>query len=65
MSTFTTFAELQRLSDRELNLLFRSVQDRLAGCAEGTRERREALATLDLIRRVIALRQTHRPKPGF
>jgi hypothetical protein len=65
MSTFTTIAGLQRLSDRELDMLFRSVTDRLAGCREGTAERREALATLALIRRVIAQRQAHGPKPGF
>jgi hypothetical protein len=33
------------------------VTDRLAGCREGTPEHREALATLALIRRVIAQRQ--------
>ena len=65
MSTFTTIAELQRLAGRELDILFRSVTERLAGYAEGTPERREALATLALIRRVIAQRQAHRPKPGF
>lgn len=65
MSTFTTIAELQRLTDRELNILFRSVTQRLAGYAEGTAERREALATLALIRRVSAQRQASRPKPGF
>jgi hypothetical protein len=41
------------------------VTERLAGCREGTPERREALATLALIRRVIAQRQSHWPKPGF
>ena len=65
MSTFTTIASLQRLTDRELDILFRSVTERLAGCREGTPERREALATLALIRRVIAQRRVHRPKPGF
>jgi len=65
MSTFTTIASLQRLTDRELDILFRTVTGRLAGCREGTPERREALATLALIRRVIAQRQAHRPKPGF
>ncbi len=65
MSTFTTIEGLQRLSSRELDMLFRSVTDRLAGCREGTPERREALATLALIRRVIAQRQAHGPKPGF
>jgi hypothetical protein len=58
MSTFTTIAQLARLTDRELDILFRSVTDRLAGC-------REALATLALIRSVIAQCQAHRPKPGF
>lgn len=65
MSTFTTIASLQCLTERELDILFRTVTDRLAGCREGTPERREALATLALIRRVIAQRQAHRPMPGF
>jgi hypothetical protein len=65
MSTFTTIADLQRLTDRELDILFRSVLERLAGYAEGAPERREALATLALLRRVIAQRQAQRPKPGF
>jgi len=65
MSTFTTIAGLQRLADRELDILFRTVTDRLAGCREGTPERREALATLALIRRVIAQHHAYRPKPGF
>ena len=65
MSTFTTIFDLQRLTDRELDILLRSVTDRLAGYAEGTLERREALATLALIRRVIAQRQASRPKPGW
>jgi hypothetical protein len=65
MSTFTTIASLERLTDRELDILFRTVTDRLASCREGTPERREALATLALIRRVIAQRQASRPNPGF
>jgi hypothetical protein len=65
MGTFTTIASLQRLTDRELDLLFRSVTERLACYGEGRAERREALATLALIRRVIAQRQAHRPRPGF
>ena len=64
MSTFTTIEGLQRLTDRELDILFRSVSERLAACREGTTERREALATLALIRRVIAQRQAGRPRPG-
>ncbi len=65
MSTFTTIADLQRLTDRELDILFRSVLERLAGYSECAPERREALATLALIRRVIAQRQANRPRPGF
>jgi hypothetical protein len=65
MSTFTTIADLQRLTGKELDILLRTVTQRLATYAEGTAERREALATLALIRRVIAQRQAHRPKPGF
>lgn len=65
LSTFITIAELQRLNERELDLMLRSVLDRLAGYAEGSAERREALATLAMIRRAIALRQAQRPKPGF
>ena len=65
MSTFTTIADLQRLTDRELDILLRSVTDRLAGYREATPERREALATLALIRREIAQREASRPKPGF
>lgn len=65
MSTFTTSAELARLTDRELDIMFRSVMERLSGCAEGAPERREALATLALIRREMTVRQSRRPKPGF
>ena len=65
MSTFTTSASLQRLTDRELDIMFRCVSERLSGCGEGTPQRREALATLDLIRREINARQARRPKPGF
>jgi hypothetical protein len=65
MSTFSTIAGLQRLTDGELDFLCRSVTDRLAGYKQGTPERREALATLALIRRVIARRQARGPRPGF
>jgi hypothetical protein len=65
MSTFTTITSLQRPTDRELDILFRTVTERLTGCREGTPERHEALATLALIRHVIAQRQALRPKPGF
>jgi hypothetical protein len=44
MNTFTTIAELQRLTDRELHIMLRSVMDRLAGYAEGTAERRVELS---------------------
>jgi hypothetical protein len=50
MSTIITIAWLQRLTDRELDILLRSVTERLAGYREGTPDRRHALATLALIR---------------
>ncbi len=65
MSTFTTIADPRRLTDRELDILLLSVTEQIAGYREGTPERREALATLALIRRVVAQRQVSRPKPGF
>jgi hypothetical protein len=37
MSTFTTIAGLQRLTDRELDILFRTVTDRLAAAAKARR----------------------------
>lgn len=45
MSTFTTIASLQCLTDRELDILFRTVTERLAVYREGTSERREAMAS--------------------
>lgn len=65
MSTFTTSASLQHLTDRELDIMFRCVSERLSHCAEATPERREALATLALIRREMTVRHSRRPKPGF
>ena len=55
MSTFTTIAEMQRLADRELHILFTTVTERLARYDEDTEERRAPF------RRVIAQRRTHRP----
>jgi hypothetical protein len=45
--------------------VLKSVKDRLAGFREGTPGAPRTLATLALIRRVIANAQAHRPKPGF
>lgn len=65
MSTFIKIADLQRLTERELHIQFRIVSDRLPGLRIGSPEYREALTTLDLIRRVLAQRQAQRPKPGL
>ena len=65
MSTFTTIEGLQRLTDRELHIMFAAVTQRLAAYDEGAPERREALAKIAMISRVIAQRQAHRPKPGL
>jgi len=42
MSTFTTIASLQRLTDRELDILFRSVNERLARSRRHAGEPRSA-----------------------
>jgi hypothetical protein len=65
MCPFVTINELQRLSERELHILYRIISDRLPGYAIGSSERRDAIAALGLIRRVIAQRQAQPPKPGL
>jgi len=65
MSTFTTIRFVSTPYRPRAPILFRSVTDRLAGYREGTPERREAQATLALIRRVIAQREARSPRPKF
>lgn len=65
MSTVLTMATLQSRSDLELQTLARKAQYDLECSAPGSAERRDALATLENISRVMAQR-TFRPRPpGF
>ncbi|MES1990619.1 MAG: hypothetical protein V4441_06685 [Pseudomonadota bacterium] len=65
MSTVLTMATLQTRSDLELQVLARKAQYDLECSTPGSAERRDALSTLENIRRVMALR-TFRPRPpGF
>ena len=65
MSTVLTMATLQTRSDLELQTLTRKAQYDLECSAPGSAERRDALATLENISRVMAQR-TFRPRPpGF
>jgi hypothetical protein len=65
MSTVLTIATLQTRSDYELQTLARNAQYDLECSAPDSAERRNALATLENISRVMAQR-TFRPRsPGF
>ena len=65
MSTVLTIATLQTRSDLELQTLTRKAQYDLACSAPGSEERRDALATLDNINRVMRQRALRPRPPGF
>jgi hypothetical protein len=65
MSTVLTMAALQSRSDFELQTLIRKAQYDLACSAPGSAERRDALATLENINRVMAHRRMQPRPPGF
>ena len=65
MSTVFTIAALQSRSDLELQTLLRKAQYELACSLTGSEERRDALATLENITRVMAQRQMQPRPPGF
>jgi hypothetical protein len=65
MSTVYTISTLQTRSDRELHSLIRKAQYDLECSATGSAERRDALATLENISRVIAQRCARPRPPGF
>ena len=66
MSRIITLVELQRLTLEELQVLHRKIQEDLASAGRDSAARREALASLENIRRVIALRLAQRaPRPRF
>lgn len=57
MSTFTTISALQRFSDRELARLEAITREQAARAPAGSDARRDALAALNTIRIVLAMRQ--------
>ncbi len=65
MSTVLTTATLQTRSDLELQTLTRKTQYDLECSAPGSAERRDALATLENISRVMAQRAFRPRPPGF
>ena len=65
MSTVLTMAALQSRSDLELQTLTRRAQYDLECSAPGSAERRDALATLENISRVLAQRAMRPKPPGF
>jgi hypothetical protein len=65
MSTVLTMAALQSRSDLELQTLMRKAQYDLECSALGSVERRDALATLENINRMMAQRAQRPRRPGF
>lgn len=65
MSTVLTMATLQTRSDLELQTLTRKAQYDLECSAPGSAGRRDALATLENISRVMAQRAFRPRPPGF
>lgn len=65
MSTVLTISTLQNRSDFDLQNLLRKAQYDLDCSAPGSADRRNALATLDNIRRVMAQRAFRPRPPGF
>ena len=63
MSTVLTMAALQSRSDLELQTLMRTAQYDLACSPTGSGARRDALATIDNISRVMRQRRLQ-PRPG-
>lgn len=55
MNTLLTIAELQHRTESELRALFRQASQALARTATGTPERRNGLATLENISRVMTI----------
>lgn len=65
MSTVLTVSSLQNRSDLELQTLMRKAQYDLECSRTGSAERRDALATLDNIARVLRQRSLRPRPPGF
>jgi len=65
MSAVLSIATLRTRSDRELQTLMRKAQYDLARSLAGSVERRDTLATLDNIARVMRQRSLRPRPPGF
>ena len=63
MSKVITVFELQRLPQNELAAMQRNMQDALTRSAEGSTERRNALASLENINRVLNARRALNLRP--
>ncbi len=63
MTKIITWCELRYLTLAELEALFRTLQIELGRTAPGSRERATVLASLDIVRRVMAARLDRHPKP--
>ena len=63
MSKVITVFELQRLPQSELAAMQRNMQDALTRSAEGSTERRNALASLENINRVLNARRALNLRP--
>ena len=63
MSKVITVFELQRLPQNELAAMQRKMQDALTCSAEGSTERRNALASLENINRVLNARRALNLRP--
>jgi len=65
MSKLFTMAALGSRSDCELRAIFKAAHDDLARSKAGSPERRNALATMENVTRVINQRRTQPRPPGF
>lgn len=66
MNRIIVGSELQSLSLEELSVVFNKANQELVKSAPGSPERRNALASIENIRRAINSRHTLQPKPpGF
>lgn len=65
MSKVFTVAHLQARSESELRVIFKKAHDDLARSAPGSAERRNALATIENVTRVLNQRRAMPRPPGF
>ena len=63
MTKIITCSELRHLTLAELEALFRTLQIKLGRTTPGSRERAIVLASLESVRRAMAVRLARQPKP--